>query len=202
MPLPAAAHLIEFPLAPKVNGAGRDPALPARRSEADAASDVEAALQRGRDEGFAAARAELAAQLAEERVAATDRLSAARSEWTTGEGERIADLIGAAFVELEARLGVAVAEILAPFVGEAMRMRAVEDLARTLAPLLASSDRPVVRVLGPEDLLQALRTSLGAAASSVVLEAGEGIDVQVVADQTRIGTQLAGWLRRLRDESA
>lgn len=203
MPLPAAAHLIEFPLAPKA-GCERGPApaqMPrGQEHEVGSTGAAEDALARGREEGLAAGRAEYAAKLDEERAAAGARLAEERAAWASEEGARLGDAIGAAFQVLEETVGDAVAAILSPVLQDALRARAVDELASTLRRLMASDQR-ILRISGPEDLLEALRGRLCGDISAIAFEAAEEIDVHVVAEQTIIETQLRAWMTRIDGRS-
>jgi flagellar biosynthesis/type III secretory pathway protein FliH len=199
MPLPAAAHLIEFPLTPK---SGCEPmAASAQASfgqeiETGSVDQIADAFARGREEGLAAGRADYAARLDEERAASEARLADERAAWSSQEGARLGDAITAAFQSLEASVGDAVAAILSPVLEEGLRRRAVDELAENLKRLMASGQR-ILRVSGPEDLLQALRARLGADMSAVAFESAQDIDMRVVAEQTTIETQLKDWMPRI-----
>lgn len=205
MPLPAAAHLVEFTLAsppvrerrPASVGASND-----REKQAGAEHDsIEAAFARGHEEGLTAGRAEWASKLDEERAAATARLEEERAAWSSEEGARLGDAIVTAFQTLETQVGDAVAAILTPILEEELRKRAVEDLTQTLARLMASNQR-ILKLSGPEDLLETLHQSLGAEASAIAFETSQDIDVRVVAEQTTIETQLSAWMRRINGHGA
>jgi flagellar biosynthesis/type III secretory pathway protein FliH len=199
MPLPAAAHLIEFPLTPKA-GCERMAASAQtpfdQEIETGSVDAIADAFARGREEGLAAGRAEYAARLDEERAAAEARLAEERAAWSSLEGARLGDAIAAAFQSLEASVGDAVAAILSPVLKEGRRRRAVDELAENLKRLMASGQR-ILRVSGPEDLLEELRARLGADMSAVAFEAAEDIDMRVVAEQTTIETQLKAWMPRI-----
>src|ERR1700689_4754231 len=81
----------------------------------DMEARIEEALERGRQEGLAAARAESAAALALERGLSDERAAADRLAWQANEYARFAEKIDLGMGALEDRLAQAGARILKPF---------------------------------------------------------------------------------------
>jgi flagellar biosynthesis/type III secretory pathway protein FliH len=204
MPIPATALLVEFPIhaAGGTNERRQRPGVRSVDRDDDPAEAAEAAFERGRQEGFAAAQEGMSAKLDEACAAFEARLAEQRAAWAADEGARLAEKIQSAFAALEDAIGAAVAGILGPFVEESLRTRVVEELAQALSPLLAGGQQTNFHVRGPEDLLNALREKLGTAAASLTFENSQDIDVRVVADRTVIETQLEPWLSRISGRSA
>lgn len=192
MPVPAAVHLLEFTPTPR---AGAAP--PLRALEAPPATDpLEDAFQRGREAGLQAAREENEARLAEAREAADAELAEARRAWAEEEGGRLGELIAEAFGTLESNIGDAVAASLTPFLAEAVRGKAVDDLVETMAQLIGKG-RLTLHVEGPDDLLEAIRRKLGPAASAIEFERTDTVDARVRAEETVIETEIGAWLKRI-----
>ena len=200
MAVPIARHLVEFPL----NGRGRrssderpvvqtaaKPALSLSEQLADA-------FERGREEGRAAAQADLEAALAAERVNAEERLAAERRSWTVEVADRLAAGIETALQQLTGEVAGAVARILTPFVAEKLRERTVGDLAETLAGLFADGRSCLLRVTGPDDLLRLLRDKLAAHSGAIDFVTGECPDIRVLIGDAVLETQLQPWAERLR----
>jgi hypothetical protein len=207
MPVPAAARLVEFKLVPTVEQprAGIQ-TFPRQKPPAELVADREAeriaeAFLRGKYEGLDAARAEYEKKLAEAESAFEERLTAQLSLWAGEQGAGLAERIDTAFEALSTDVGDAVAAILAPFLEEALRMRIVEELLRTLAKVLKGGKPASLKITGPEDLLDSIRRTLGDAAAAIEFETTTDVDVRVVADNTVIETQLEAWLQRISGRS-
>jgi len=99
--------------------------------------------------------------------------------------------------ELTATLAGSLARILKPFLVETLRQQVVDGLLEKLGVLLAHDEDVVVRISGPQDLLDSLREKLGSFPTSVEYIATEGADVRVVANHTVIETQLQAWFQRI-----
>ena len=168
------------------------PPAPAPPPEDRAALLAEAA-SRGRAEGRAQAQSESAAALAFAQADFDARLAAARGEWCAAEGDRLAAGFSAALQALGGQLTDRVGTLLVPVLTAGLRRQAVDDLALTLAQLLADPRHAPVRISGPADLLDALAGKLGVGESSVAFHPSEAIEVTIRADQTIIETQLGAW---------
>ena len=169
----------------------------ARTAEQARAHALAEAEQRGHEKGFAAARAELEATIAAERASFEQRVREERARWVAEEGERLSAGWDGMLQELEAKLSDAVAGLLLPVIGAGLASKAVSELSAVIADLLSEDKRPLIRVLGPEDLLTALRMRLGPKAASMEFAPSETVDLKLVLGDTVIETQLAAWRSRL-----
>ena len=129
-----------------------------------------------------------------------ERLAAARTAWCEEEGDRLTAVMKDAFAALENRIGDRVAAILSPFVADALRRRALDEMKERLSALLAKSARGVLEVSGNEDLVAELRQRIGDA-NGVTFRAEPAMDVRVTCDDTVIETQLAAWAEVLAPQS-
>lgn len=171
-------------------------AEPAETPEERAAFMAEAEA-RGREQGLAEARAEALAVLEAEREAFAARLAEERARWCESESERLSAAFAAALGALDADLTQRIGRLLVPVLTDALRRKAMDELAVALGRLLADPNHAAVRVSGPEDLCAALRGKLGPLADTVTFEPGEAPEVAVVADRTVLETRLAAWTRLL-----
>ena len=73
------------------------------------------------------------------------------------------------------------------------------DLSETLAAMLSRSDAPLLEVIGPPDLLDALLAGMGPAATArvEVRPDPDEAEIRLVADCTAFETRLAAWRDRL-----
>lgn len=175
----------------------RTPPRPAPAPVEDREALLRAAEARGRAEGRAQAQAEAAAALAAMQADFDARLVAERRDWCVQESDRLASGFSLAIQSLGAQLTDRVGRLLVPALTEALRRQAVDELAATLARVLADPQAPPVRVSGPADLLDSLAGKLGPFDGTVAYLPADTADVQVQADRTVIETQLGAWGRLL-----
>jgi hypothetical protein len=164
----------------------------------DMEARIEEALERGRQEGLAAARAESAAALAQQRGQLTERESAARLAWQANEYAQFAEKIDIAIVALEERLAQSVARILKPFLIEEHVKRVTLALSENLSKILSRDAPPILKVTGPEALLNLLRDNLSSHPVEVEYVQANGLDVTVEANQTVLKTQLQAWIDHIQ----
>jgi len=200
-PIPIAQYLNRFE---RVGAAGfaeaprQPPALMKPRVAATTVEDIEArlheAFERGRQEGFAAARAEGEAALARHDGELDQRLQAERVAFQAEGYAKLADHISAGLAEIEARIADGVAHILRPYLSQEQSKRVIQALSETLGRILSSESAALLKISGPEAVLNALRDRLSKHAVEVEYVLEEGVDVTIEAQQTVIRSQLQGWL--------
>jgi hypothetical protein len=199
MPAPAALYLAELrPTWVAGSIADVEPiVLPNRLEAEDIAARELLAFDRGREEGLAAARADYERRLDEERARIAERLAAERHAWASEQGQRLAEQVAACFAELTAQIADAVGGILMPFLDEQIRKQAIDDLTRNIAVLAAGGQDKAITITGPQDLLERIAATLGAAAGALAFVPSDDIDVRITAEGTVMETQLAAWRGRL-----
>ncbi|MGO8844580.1 MAG: hypothetical protein ACLQFI_04430 [Methylocella sp.] len=204
MARPVAHYLVEFGPTSLVEASGETSGGAACLDLQDepAVEDPEVSLQAARDkgvtEGYAAARAEYAAQLLQERLAFEARLAAERDRWARQESEKLSEDIKAIFVEVESNIAGCVELALTPFVVDALRSRMIDLLAETVGTLLGGRECPIVEIHGPEDLLAMLREKLAALSGAIDYSPDDSIEVRIVADQTKIESRIGAWVERIK----
>lgn len=162
------------------------------------ASDLEFQIKeahaRGVAEGRAAAKAEHEAAAEAHAAALQKTLASERQKWATEQGMHLATQIGAAFEYLERRISDLVADVLKPVLHDQVRVKAVEELARSLNGLLSKGEYAKIAISGPADLVDRMKEALAAdhAGLTFVTDAG-AIDVTVNADETVLATQIGTW---------
>ncbi|MVT50029.1 hypothetical protein GPL17_05950 [Bradyrhizobium yuanmingense] len=150
--------------------------------------------------GHAAGVAEGDAKLAEERVRSAIRLGEERAKWSDQQAVVIVSGFEAACREIETNIASSVARILLPFLADAVRDKAIGSLVEQIAALTGSSSAPAFKVTGPSELLDLVKTQLEASRrTGIAYEAGETLEVRVVADQAVIETQISAWSERLKE---
>jgi len=121
-----------------------------------------------------------------------------RENWVALESQRLHEQIISAFDTLENHISDQVARILQPFVQEAMTHLAITALVQRIDAVLSGENAPVLRLSGPQDLLEAVQMRLGDRAASVTCVVAPHADVQVLAGALRMETSLAEWANALR----
>lgn len=148
--------------------------------------------------GHAAGLAEGDAKLAEERVRSAIRLGEERAKWSDQQAVALVGGFEGACREIEANIASSVARILLPFLGEAVRDKAIGSLVEQIAALTGNSSVPAFKVTGPSELLGLVKTQLEASRrAGIVYERSETLEVRVLADQSVIETQISAWRERL-----
>jgi len=168
--------------------------LPSPPAPVNIDAQLEDAAERGRQESLAAARAEFAGALASERKEWDERETARRLAWQANEFARFAEKIEHAMAAIEGRLAQSVARILKPFVVDERAKQITEALSENLSKILSRDAPAVLKITGPEPLLNLLRAKMSGHPVSVEYIPSTGVDVTVEANQTIIQSQLQAWI--------
>lgn len=157
---------------------------------------LEDAYRRGHSAGLA----EGEAKLAEERVRSAIRLGEERAKWSDQQAVAIVNGFDSACREIESNIASSVARILLPFLADAVRDKAIGSLVEQISALTSNSPVPAFRVTGPSELIELVRTQLNLAGrSGVEYQSADTVEVRVLADQTKIETQISTWMDRLNE---
>lgn len=196
-PAPVAGKAVP---SPGVEALLAKPAEP-KAKPVDIAQITREAEERGRAAGEAAALEMFEAKFQEFQQQTAARMQEEREAWTLEQADRLMAALQEASVDLEERLSAAIAPILVPLLEASVAQRALEDLRALMVPLLEREDRPVLKISGPADLVEALRQKLGDP-PACVFEPSDQPDVRVVAGETVLETQIRDWVGRLRQTTA
>jgi hypothetical protein len=156
------------------------------------------AFERGRTEGYAAALAEYEQRLHAEKEAWNVQLDEERYGIRIETAARIAGDIEAVGNQLEAKIAAVVARILEPLISSAVQKQAVASFVEQLSTLASDIRRPVLRITGPSELLDIVRSKLGVRAISVELRVAPVTEVSMTLDQLVMESQVKLWTDRLR----
>lgn len=189
--LPVAYYLKELSGEPSRRGRGAGAFGSEEASDID--FQIKEAHQRGLVEGRAAAQAEHEAAVAALAASFEEKLAAERQKWAAEQGAHLGERIAASIEDLEQRIADAVSEILKPVLREEVRVKAVEELSRTLETLLSKGDYAKIVVSGPADLIAAMEARLAGDDASLSFVAAEGADINVSADETILATRIGAW---------
>ncbi len=178
--------------------AARDPmgAREAAKAE-DMALRLAEAHARGREEGFAAGRADAEEQHAAERAAALERSVIERVEFQLKEYAQLESAIRSGFAQVEEAVGAAVARILAPFLVKQVVKYVAGELCKTIGRLCSGGSHGLITIRGPESVLSLLRERIADLPAEVDYIEGDGVEAVVEAGATQIVTELQPWAELL-----
>ncbi len=165
---------------------------PARLAADEAEQRIAAARIEVQAEAAAALDAALAEQAAALEARHEARLAEARRGWASEQGVALVEALSAGLDRLEASLAESLVHVLEPFFEAATRARATADLRQALADLMAQGQGATVKVRGPADLVDPLRSAFTGKAGLVFEEASVA-EVTVECDDTTIRSQLQAW---------
>ncbi|MGF9761987.1 hypothetical protein AAII07_43075 [Microvirga sp. 0TCS3.31] len=170
------------------------PPPPAVDRQAELIKAVEAKV---RAEERDAARRQLEEAITAEKARYEDELATQRVIWVEQQADQLSTLIVEGIGRLEAMLSDRIANILKPFVSEAFRQHSIVEFKEVLATLLLGDETGPMRIVGPEDLLLALKEGLGRHGGAMEFLPGDYVEVSVTARDTTVQTQLQAWTDRL-----
>lgn len=176
---------------PKTQAAAKSQPKPAPPPEDDA-------YERGLSEGYSAARAEFEQKLNEEKDKFSARLVEERNDLLNETAAKIAENIAEVGNQLETRIAGVTARILEPLISSVVQKQAVATFVEKLSSVTGDSRRPVIRITGPSELIELVRSKLGVRSISVELRAEPVAEVSVVVDEFVLETQMKIWADRLK----
>jgi hypothetical protein len=199
-PIPIAQYLNRFERAEPTNveAPRRQNALTLMPRVVPIAEDVETrlreAFEKGRQEGLAAARVESAAALASQRDEQDKLVEAERLVFQANEYAKLAEQISGGLIEIEDRIAATVARILRPYLTQEHATRITKALSDNLARILSGESAALLKISGPENLLNILRERLSKRHVQVEYSFEDGVDVTIETQQTVVQSQLQAWI--------
>ncbi len=163
--------------------------------QSDFDSLLSEAYLRGVQEGLDAARNEAASHRALERAELQKRAVVDRLDFQMNEYARLGDAIAQGLADIELSIADVAARILQPLLPEAFARKAVQDLTDRIAKLATAGGPPLMRISGPEALLDKLKARLAPFAVEVEYVATAGVEITVDAQHTTIKTELDSWAK-------
>ena len=154
--------------------------------------------QRGLSVGYATALAEYEQKLNDEKHKFNVQLGEERHDLLNETAARIASNIEEVGNQLEAKIAGVTARILEPLISSAVQKQAVASFVEKLSSLTTDARRPMLRVTGPSELIELVRSKLGVRSIAVELRAEPVAEVSVIVDQVVLETQMKIWADRLK----
>lgn len=154
--------------------------------------------ERGRAEGYANALAEFERKLEQEKQALATQAAEERQQLLNETAAKLAGDITEMGDQLQGRIAGVAARLLEPLISNAVQKQAVTAFIEHLSSITTDSRRPVLRITGPSELLELIRSKLGVRAIASELRAGPEAEASIVVDQIVLETQLKVWTERLK----
>jgi flagellar biosynthesis/type III secretory pathway protein FliH len=154
--------------------------------------------ERGRVEGYASALAEFEQRLEQEKQVLAVQAAEERQQLLNETAAKLAGDIAEMGDQLQGRIAGVAARLLEPLISNALQKQAVTAFIEHLSSITTDSRRPVLRITGPSDLLELIRSKLGVRAIASELRAGPETEASIVVDQIVLETQLKIWTERLK----
>ncbi|MGO4870878.1 MAG: hypothetical protein ACLPGW_09750 [Roseiarcus sp.] len=161
-----------------------DPEIEARIAEA---------YERGLREGAAAARADEAETQARLLARQQERALMERLDFQVNEYAALADVIATGLVEIEQQIAATVSRILAPFLTSELTKQIVDQLCANIARLRAGGSPGLIKIRGPERLLEKLRERVSALPVDVEFIVEDNVEATIEAQHTMIRSELQPW---------
>lgn len=154
--------------------------------------------QRGKVDGYAAALVEYEQKLVDERSKLTVQMAEERDRLLDETAGKIANGIAEIGTQLEVKIAQVVGRMLEPLVSNVVQKQAVATFVEQLSSITSDSRRPTLRISGPSDLLEAVRSKLGVRSIAIEFRTTQAADISVVVDQVVLETQVKLWTERLK----
>ncbi len=193
MAVAVAARLPHFVVAALAGGGRADGFQPLAEAREDGNAKADA-LAAARGEAVAEAEAEFERRRAADLADYERRLKDREQEIAEKIGAALSVQLTEGIGRIEDALSGHVARILARFLEERVRRRALDELSETIAALLVGGAAKV-RIAAPEPLASRLAALANGAAVATV--AGDASEVTVTIDHTAVETGIGAWVQRL-----
>jgi hypothetical protein len=154
--------------------------------------------QRGISDGYAAAAAEYEAKLNDERERFNARLEEQRCDLLNENAANIANSVLEVGSQLEARIAGVTARVLEPLISNAVQRQAVAGFVEKLSSFTTDGRRPALRIKGPSELIELVRSKLGARSIALEFRAEPVAEVSIAIDEIVLETQVKIWADRLK----
>lgn len=159
---------------------------------------VDDGYQRGLAEGYANARAEFEQKLNDERNRFNAQIEDEQRGALSDAAAKIVSDIGEIGPQLQAKIADVTARVLEPFITNVVQRQAAASFVERLSSIITDTRRPAVRISGPSDLIEMVRSQIGAKSGSVELRVEAVPEVSIVVDQIVLETQVKIWADRLK----
>jgi hypothetical protein len=172
---------------------------PPPQLEIDMEGELAKAYHRGVQEGLDTAKAEAATDRALERAETQKRAVIEKLDFQMNEYARLSETIANAFSEIEQRIAQAASRVLKLLLVDEVAKQIVDELVENVARLTRGGDVKLLKITGPEQLLNQLKPKVEKLAVEVEYVEENGIEISVAANATEIRSELGAWTRLIDD---
>lgn len=116
-----------------------------------------------------------------------------RLDFQVNEYAALADVIATGLVEIEQQIAATVSRILAPFLTSELTKQIVDQLCANIARLRAGGSPGLIKICGPERLLEKLRERVSALPVDVEFIVEDNVEATIEAQHTMIRSELQPW---------
>jgi hypothetical protein len=178
------------------------PALPRPaqpQPEIDMEAELAKAYHRGVQEGLDTAKGEAATDRALERAETQKRAVIEKLDFQMNEYARLSETIANGFSEIEQRIAQAASRVLKLLLVDEVAKQIVDELVENVARLTRGGSVHLLKIRGPEQLLNQLKPKVEKLAVEIEYVEESGIEISVAASATEIRTELGAWTRLIDD---
>lgn len=195
--VPASRRLVEF--TPLHERHRKDPPQqPAIVSDTVSEQRLRESFERGLAEGKLLGRQEMETALVKQREMLATSFAKERIAWVESQGAALCRDLASGLEGIEQRIADATARIIASFLEEHVRNKAIAVLRGTLQELLGDDGGLTIRGSGPVDLVERLKDSnCCPELARADLEPG-GPELSLAISETLIETRIAAWAEGMR----
>ncbi|MCV0428327.1 MAG: hypothetical protein K5905_22960 [Roseibium sp.] len=160
---------------------------------------LQAEFERGIAEGDARTRAHYEALLERERETHLKLLEEERLRFEMREAANVSASIERFLDVVEQRISYSLTKLLHPFLEQQITEKLVSAFAGNLRQLTQEKDEVLIRLRGPENLIEQVLEHLPALRDRIDTEITEQLELVALLDETTIETRLSQWLAQLED---
>jgi hypothetical protein len=143
------------------------------------------------------ARSEFEAVRAADQAEFERRLEERERQALASVADTLSGQLAAGLDRIETAIAQHAARVLAGFLHEAVRERALADLSETVGGLLVGGGAARVKVAGPAALLERLKSIANPGAASIEFTEHDAAEVTVAIDETVVETNIGAWMERV-----
>ena len=159
--------------------------------------DRQAAQNAAVAQALEAARAEFDAARAADQAEFERKLAERETEIYAAIGDALSARVIDELAAIEERVGREVGKALLRFLDQAVRTRAVNELAEAVSALLAGGTAARVRIAGPAALIDRVEAAIAPTGVPIERAEDDAADISVTIDETVVETNIAAWMDRL-----
>lgn len=155
--------------------------------------------ERGLGEGQARMRAHYEPLLEQVREEQSKQLEEERIRFDMREAANVSAAIDGFMNVMEQRISYSLSKMLQPFLSEKITAQLVAAFAENLRQLTQEGDDKMIRLSGPDNLVQQVLEQLPSLRERIEVQSAEQVELVALLDETTIETRLGQWLGQLTD---